>query len=69
MENIVDKFFDPSKRPWYMNGGTRRPHPAVKSKRTGRRIARLWPDEDSHDDRITNQVQYMYLHIIFMYKI
>ncbi|KAK0086738.1 hypothetical protein PV325_002654 [Microctonus aethiopoides] len=59
VENIVDKFFDPSKRPWYMNGGTRRPHPAVKSKRTGRRIARLWPDEDSHDDRITNQLMFV----------
>ena len=47
---------DPSKRPWYMKGGTRRPYPAVKSHRTGRRLARLWPDEDSYDDRVTNQV-------------
>ncbi|XP_043519703.1 glycoprotein 3-alpha-L-fucosyltransferase A isoform X3 [Frieseomelitta varia] len=50
---------DPSKRPWYMKGGTRRPYPAVKSHRTGRRLARLWPDEDSYDDRVTNQLMYV----------
>ncbi|CAL7943938.1 unnamed protein product [Xylocopa violacea] len=50
---------DPSKRPWYMKGGTRRPYPAVRSRRTGRRLARLWPDEDAYDDRVTNQLMFM----------
>ncbi|XP_012148355.2 glycoprotein 3-alpha-L-fucosyltransferase A isoform X2 [Megachile rotundata] len=50
---------DPSKRPWYMKGGTRRPYPAIKSHRTGRRLARLWPDEDVYDDRVTNQLMYV----------
>lgn len=52
------ELMDPSKRPWYMKGGTRRPYPAIKSHRTGRRLARLWPDEDAYDDRVTNQVSF-----------
>jgi len=39
-----------------MKGGTRRPYPAMKARNTGRRLARLWPDEDAYDDRVTNQV-------------
>lgn len=39
-----------------MKGGTRRPFPAMKARSTGRRLARLWPDEDAYDDRVTNQV-------------
>ncbi|XP_017762673.1 PREDICTED: glycoprotein 3-alpha-L-fucosyltransferase A isoform X2 [Eufriesea mexicana] len=50
---------DPSKRPWYMKGGTRKPYPAIKSRRTGRRLARLWPDEDAYGDRVTNQLMYV----------
>lgn len=42
---------DPSRRPWYMRGGARRPYPAVRSNRTGRRLAHLWPEEDAYDDR------------------
>ncbi|XP_043581348.1 glycoprotein 3-alpha-L-fucosyltransferase A isoform X1 [Bombus pyrosoma] len=53
------ELMDPSKRPWYMKGGTRRPYPAIKSHRTGRRLARLWPDEDAYDDRVTNQLMYV----------
>ncbi|XP_011307915.1 glycoprotein 3-alpha-L-fucosyltransferase A isoform X2 [Fopius arisanus] len=55
----IAEIMDPSKRPWYMKGGTRRPLPGVRSKRTGRRIARLWPDEDSNDDRVTNQLMFV----------
>ena len=47
---------DLSKRPWFMKGGKERPLPALKSQHTGRRLARLWPEEDPYDDRITNQV-------------
>ncbi|XP_063976771.1 glycoprotein 3-alpha-L-fucosyltransferase A isoform X1 [Diachasmimorpha longicaudata] len=55
----IAEMTDPSKRPWYMKGGTKRPRPVARSKRTGRRIARLWPDEDSNDDRVTNQLMFV----------
>ncbi|XP_066603353.1 glycoprotein 3-alpha-L-fucosyltransferase A isoform X2 [Prorops nasuta] len=57
-ENLIDSA-DPSKRPWYLKGGTRRPFPATRSRRTGRRQARLWPEEDAYDDRITNQLMFV----------
>ncbi|XP_076174536.1 glycoprotein 3-alpha-L-fucosyltransferase A [Ptiloglossa arizonensis] len=50
---------DPSRRPWYMKGGSRRPYPALKSNRTGRRLAHLWPEEDAYDDRVTNQLMFV----------
>lgn len=51
---------DSSKRLWwYMKGGTRKPYPAAKSRRTGRRLAHLWPDEDPYDDRVTNQLVFV----------
>lgn len=53
-ENSID--LDPSRRPWYMKGGTRRPYPAIRTRNTGRRLAQLWPEEDAYDDRVTNQV-------------
>jgi hypothetical protein len=46
-------------RPWYMSGGTRRPLPAVKSRKSGRRMALLWPEEDPGSDRITNQLMFV----------
>lgn len=46
-------------RPWYMSGGTRWPLPAAKSRKTGRRIVRLWPHEDPGSDRITNQLMFV----------
>ena len=56
-----------------MKGGTRQPHPAVRSKRTGKRIAMLWPDEDHYDDRVTNQVIPIYklfrIHALFFLTI
>lgn len=54
-ENSVDSL-DPSRRPWYMKGGSRRPYPAIRARNTGRRLAQLWPEENSYDDRVTNQV-------------
>lgn len=57
-ENTVD-ITDVSNRPWYMKGGKRRPQPAMKNRQTGRRLARLWPDEDPKDDRITNQLMFV----------
>ncbi|RLU22705.1 hypothetical protein DMN91_004983 [Ooceraea biroi] len=56
-ENSID--LDSSRRPWYMKGGTRRPYPAMKARNTGRRLARLWPDEDVYDDRVTNQLMFV----------
>lgn len=53
-ENSIDS--DPTRRPWYMKGGTRRPFPARKARNTGRRLAQLWPEENAYDDRVTNQV-------------
>jgi hypothetical protein len=46
-------------RPWYMSGGTRRPLPAAKSPKSGRRMALLWPEEDPSSDRITNQLMFV----------
>ncbi|XP_066999052.2 glycoprotein 3-alpha-L-fucosyltransferase A [Anabrus simplex] len=46
-------------RPWYMAGGMRRPQPATRSRKTGRRLARLWPQESPESDRITNQLMYV----------
>ncbi|XP_053979059.1 glycoprotein 3-alpha-L-fucosyltransferase A isoform X2 [Hylaeus volcanicus] len=42
-----------------MKGGSRRPFPALKSNRTGRRMAHLWPEEDVYDDRVTNQLMFV----------
>ena len=46
-------------RPWYLSGGTRWPLPAAKSRKSGRRIAALWPHEDPGSDRITNQLMFV----------
>ena len=46
-------------RPWYMCGGTRWPLPAAKSRKSGRRMALLWPEEDPGSDRITNQLMFV----------
>jgi glycoprotein 3-alpha-L-fucosyltransferase len=46
-------------RPWYMSEGTRRPLPAAKSPKSGRRMALLWPEEDPGSDRITNQLMFV----------
>ena len=46
-------------RPWYMSGGTQRPLPAAKSRKSGRRMALLWPEEDPGSDRITNQLMFV----------
>ncbi|XP_070511149.1 glycoprotein 3-alpha-L-fucosyltransferase A isoform X5 [Cardiocondyla obscurior] len=56
-ENSID--LDPSRRPWYMKGGTRRPYPAIRTRNTGKRLAQLWPEEDAYDDRVTNQLMFV----------
>ncbi|KAG5325419.1 FUCTA fucosyltransferase, partial [Acromyrmex heyeri] len=56
-ENSIDQ--DPSRRPWYMKGGTRRPYPAIRTRNTGRRLAQLWPEEAAYDDRVTNQLMFV----------
>ena len=47
---------DENGQPWNMSGGTRRPLPAGKGRRCGRRNAVLWPEEVPGSDRITNQL-------------
>lgn len=42
-----------------MSGGTRWPLPAAKSRKSGRRIAALWPHEDPGSDRISNQLMFV----------
>lgn len=58
--------FDPTlessptgERPWFFRHGKRRPLPAVTSRKTGKRQARLWPHEAPHEDRIINQLMYV----------
>jgi hypothetical protein len=46
-------------RPWYMSGGTPWPLPAAKSRKSGRRMAVLWPDEGPGPDRVTNQLMFV----------
>lgn len=46
-------------RPWFMTGGERLPEPALRLPDGGRRIAKLWPQEDPGSDRITNQLMYV----------
>lgn len=50
---------DVSERPWYMKGGSRLPAPAKVSRKTGRRVARLWPQEEPAGDRVTNQLMFV----------
>ncbi|XP_043266211.1 glycoprotein 3-alpha-L-fucosyltransferase A [Colletes gigas] len=59
VSHITVDALEPSRRPWYMKGGSRRPFPALKSNRTGRRLAHLWPEEDAYDDRVTNQLMFV----------
>ena len=56
-EDVADE--DEKCRPWYLSGGTRRPLPAAKSPKSGRRMALLWPEEDPGSDRITNQLMFI----------
>jgi len=56
-ENVTDE--DEKGRPWFMVGGTRRPLPARKIPKSGRRMALLWPEEDHGSDRITNQLTFV----------
>lgn len=61
METTMNPETDDEKvsRPWYMSGGARRPEPAKRSADNGRRIAKLWPQEDPGSDRITDQLMYL----------
>lgn len=66
-ESPVDSL-EPSRRPWYMKGGTRRPYPAIKARSTGRRLAQLWPEENAYDDRVTNQVNVLIVQVHAKYE-
>lgn len=46
-------------RPWYFNGGTVYPQPAIFSKELGRRDAKLVPSEDPKNDRFENQLMFI----------
>lgn len=45
--------------PWYFREGERRPPPARRARKTGRRMARIFPTEDAFIDRITNQLMFV----------
>lgn len=46
-------------KPWYFAGGKRYPKTAKLSRKTKKRIAKLHPNEDPWDDRITNQLMFV----------
>lgn len=45
-------------KPWYFAGGNRRPLPAHRSRKTHKRLAKLFPHENVWNDRITNQLMF-----------
>ncbi|KAE8743619.1 hypothetical protein FOCC_FOCC010763 [Frankliniella occidentalis] len=49
----------PERLPWYMTNGKRRPRAVQKDPITGRRIARLWPEEEVGGDRVLNQLMFV----------
>lgn len=46
-------------KPWYFTNGRRQPYEARRSQRSGRRLAKLMPEEDRWSDRITNQLMFV----------
>lgn len=58
-ENVTKYVFtNRESLPWFMTGGKRLPAPAKVSRKTGRRVARLWPQEEPGSDRIPNQLMF-----------
>lgn len=45
--------------PWYFTTGERYPKPALRNRKTKKRVARLLPSEDPNNDRITNQLMFV----------
>lgn len=45
--------------PWYFSTGERYPKPAIRNRKTKKRVARLLPSEDPNSDRITNQLMFV----------
>lgn len=45
--------------PWYFSTGERYPKPAMRNKKTKKRVAKLLPSEDTTSDRITNQLMFV----------
>lgn len=58
-DNYADTDFLFEEKYWFMKNGTRRPLPAEVNPKTNRREAKLWPKEDSGQDRIVNQLMYV----------
>lgn len=46
-------------KPWYLAGGQRYPKPAKISRKTHKRVAKLFPSEDPWNDRIGNQLMFV----------
>lgn len=46
-------------KPWFFTGGKRLPVEARRNRKTGRRLAKLMPEEDRWSDRITNQLMFV----------
>ncbi|XP_075227883.1 glycoprotein 3-alpha-L-fucosyltransferase A-like [Lycorma delicatula] len=57
-ESVTVNKIDADSRPWFVTGGKRLPVAAKISRKTGRRIARLWPQEEPGSDRIPNQLMF-----------
>ncbi|XP_039289514.1 glycoprotein 3-alpha-L-fucosyltransferase A [Nilaparvata lugens] len=48
----------PEERAWFLTNGTRWPEPATVDSVTGRRVAKLWPHEDTTSDRVVEQLMF-----------
>lgn len=46
-------------KPWYFKYGKRFPQASKKSRKSRKRLAKLFPDEDPWSDRITNQLMFI----------
>lgn len=59
VEYIQADLFYAQDRPWFFQGGSRYPKPAIVNRKTRRRMAKLFPSEDPEGDRITNQLMFV----------
>jgi len=56
--HVKIKYHDTHSIPWYMEGGEKRPLAAGRAK-SGRRLAKLWPEEKSGSNRIVDQLMFI----------
>lgn len=58
-ETVVEENTVLNSKPWYFSGGKRMPMESKRSRKTNRRLAKLFPEEDHWSDRITNQLMFI----------